>query len=345
MKFGILKNEFDDNHDYWAKACTRFGHDFVVIDSLSAHWLELCVEGGVDAILGCPSGRETFYKEMYDEKIYILDKVLKMPVYPSYDETSIHENKKYLSYWLRSNNIPHPKTFVFYELKEALLFAETCKFPVVVKVNIGASGQGVEIIKTKERLIAYIGRAFSSGIRQNWGPNLKMGGIGKRLLKAILTPSIIKKRLTVYKKVYNEVQRNMVILQYYVEHSYEWRVVKIGDSYFGHQKVKQGDKASGTKGIDYIIPPDSLLNFVRELCEKHNFNSMAVDLFEDGEGGYLVNEMQCIFGHVQDYICEKEGKPGRLRFIGERWVFEEGFFNSNLSYDLRIQNVVNLIAQ
>jgi len=57
----------------------------------------------------------------------------------------------------------------------------------------------------------------------------------------------------------------------------------------------------------------------------------------------LINELQAIFGHVQSYICEKNGKPGRLIYKKNKWQFEEGVFNSNLSYDLRIENAIALL--
>ena len=65
------------------------------------------------------------------------------------------------------------------------------------------------------------------------------------------------------------IQKGFIILQKYIPHDFEWRVVKIGDSYFGHQKIKQGDKASGTKGIDYTAPPLQLLDFARDISNKH----------------------------------------------------------------------------
>ena len=72
---------------------------------------------------------------------------------------------------------------------------------------------------------------------------------------------------------------------------------------------------------------------------------MAVDVFEDGKNGYYVNELQCIFGHVQDHICEKDNEPGRFIKQNGNWVFEKGLFNTNLSYDLRLDNVLNLIKK
>jgi glutathione synthase/RimK-type ligase-like ATP-grasp enzyme len=274
-----------------------------------------------------------------------LEKVLGHFLYPNYDEISIHENKKYLSYWLKANDIPHPKTWVFYRKDEALNYAKTCIMPVVGKMNIGASGKGVNVFRKRHELAEYIKRAFSGGLRQAWGPNLKMGMFYDRFMRIIHNPGRILKRVKAYQKNYSATQKNFVILQEWVEHKYEWRVVKIGNSYFGHQKVKQGDKASGTKGIDYILPPEKLLFLVKETCQRFGFNTMAVDLFEDGKDGYLVNEMQCIFGHVQEFICSKDGKPGRFILKENQWKFEEGLFNHNLSYDLRMKDVLSLLSE
>ncbi|MBN1472265.1 MAG: hypothetical protein JW925_10830 [Syntrophaceae bacterium] len=345
MKFAILKNEFDEGYVNWVSACYKYKVDCEIIDLISDKWLETVMDNSYNGFLACPPGREELFKKLYDERVFIINKVLNKLVYPSFDEISVHENKKYLSYWLHANNLPHPKTFVFYDQNEALYFAKSAKLPIVGKMNIGASGKGVVVFRDRNKLIEYISRSFKDGLRQEWGPNLKMGGYKNRIIKILNDPGRIIKKIKIYQKNYNAIQKGFVILQEFIDHDYEWRVVRIGDSYFGHQKVKQGDKASGTKGIDYIAPPEELLDFVENICAKFNFNSMAIDLFEDGKGGYLINEMQCIFGHVQAFICEKDGKPGRFKKENGTWQFEEGMFNNNLSYDLRLENVLSLIAK
>jgi glutathione synthase/RimK-type ligase-like ATP-grasp enzyme len=345
MKFVILKNEFDDGHLNWASACKKYNVQYKIVDITNHSWLEDTLhEPELTAYLACPPGRQALFKELYDERIYILDKVLGQFVYPSYDEISVHENKKYLSYWLKANHLPHPATFVFYHKDEALRYIEGASLPIIAKMSIGASGKGVHVFKSRDNAVKYIDDIFGKGVRSAWGPNMKMGNFWGRLAKIIKNPSRLKKRIQVYKMVYNEVQKGFCIFQEYIKHDYEWRVVKIGDSYFGHKKVKQEDKASGTKGILYDTPPVDLLNFVGDLCEEAGFNSMAVDLFEDGKVGYLINELQCIFGHVQEYICEKDGNPGRFLKKNKNWHFEEGYFNSNLSYDLRLENVIELVS-
>ena len=343
--FAILKNEFDDNHLHWIKACEGLGVQFEVVDIVSQQWMSALKAKVWTGFLVCPSGRQALFKSLYDERLSLLNEIYSPKLFfPTLSEVKLHENKKYLSYWLNAHEIPHPRTFVFYNQKEAEKFVieYKCK-DLVAKVNIGASGKGVVVLRDKADQLDYIRKAFTEGVGQNWGPNLAMGGWIQRIRKLINNPSRIKKRLKVYNMNRLEIQRGFVIFQEYIPHDYEWRVVRIGDSFFAHQKTKQGDKASGTKGIEYIIPPDALLNFVKDITSKNEFYCMAIDLFENGDGNYLVNEMQCIFGHVQSFICAKENVPGRLIFEQENWIFEAGVFNDNLSYNLRLETFLKMI--
>jgi glutathione synthase/RimK-type ligase-like ATP-grasp enzyme len=342
MLAAILRNDFDPSYLNWIDACKKFNIDYKVIELVRSNWLEETTSQEFDIYLCCPPGREELYKKLYDERIYILNKVLGKFVYPDFNEISLHENKKYLSYWLEANKIHHPRTFIFYNKAEAESFAKTAELPIVGKINIGASGKGVLIFRDRKELFNYINRAFNKGIRQEWGPNFKMGSYIQRIKKILRQPKVIPRKFKIYKKNFDALQKGYVLFQEYIMHDFEWRVVKIGESFFGHQKIKQGDKASGTKGIDYIAPSDKLLDFVNSLCEQYGFNSMAIDLFEDEKRGYLINEMQCIFGHVQPYICEMNGNPGRFILKNGEWIFEEGMFNTNLSYDLRLQDAINL---
>ena len=84
-----------------------------------------------------------------------------------------------------------------------------------------------------------------------------------------------------------------------------------------------------------------LLDFVKEITDRFEFYSQAVDIFETNEGHYLVNEMQCIFGQSDPYQMLVNGKPGRYVNIKGKWIFEEGIFNRKESYDLRLQYVLS----
>jgi glutathione synthase/RimK-type ligase-like ATP-grasp enzyme len=343
FKASILRNEDSLSGNKWAKACEEIGIDFNIIDITAFNWMQAILDSKSDFYLLRPPGMLKYYKELYDERIYIINKIFGLKIFPSYEECYIYENKRFLSYFLQAQNIPHPKTMVFYKSEEAKDFISKATIPIVAKTSIGASGSGVQVIRDKQKAKRYIERAFSQkGIARRFGPNRVTGSPGKWFVKAVKSPSYFIKKLREYFSIYGHGERDFVIFQEYIPHDFEWRAVKIGDSFFAHRKIKYKDKASGSKGIEYVNPPLSILDFTRDLCTKNKFNFMAVDLFEDGKGGYLVNELQTIFGHVQDHIMEVNGKPGRYILLNNQWIFEEGDFNTNESYDLRLETAIKL---
>jgi glutathione synthase/RimK-type ligase-like ATP-grasp enzyme len=336
----ILRNESDDTHLRWVNACDKYELKYDIIDMFSYNWLERVSNINYNLYLACPSGQTQFYKNAYDEKINIIANYLNKFVYPSYNEILLHENKIFLSYWLDIKKLPHPRTYVFYDRLEAEEYADNCAFPIVAKSNIGASGSGVRVIKNKPSLNDYIDNAFKKGVKRRIGPNLIMGNIINRLIHSINNPGHIIERLRVYKRILEDKQKYFVLLQEYIPHDYEWRIVNIGSSYFAHKKIKRGDKASGTKGIKYDLPSHQLLDFIKNICDRYKLDNVAIDLFEHPIKGYLINEIQTVFGHIQNYICARDGIPGRLLYVDEKWIFDEGLFNENLSYDLRLISIL-----
>lgn len=338
----ILANESPDDHQLWIKACEFYKEelDYRIVDLSKNNWLEEIQKEKFDHLLSKPAGLTSKFKDLYDERIYILERVLNYKVYPSAEENFIYENKRFLSFWLKANKIPHPKTDVFYVKDDAVAFLDTTKFPLVAKVNIGASGSGVEILQTKESALVYLQDTFSGkGARQRVGPNLQKGGLLKRGFYYVLHPSEIKKKLSIYKAVAGDKQRDFVIFQQFVPHAFEWRVVRIGESFFAHKKLMVDGKASGSLLKGYDDPPLSLFDFVKGITDKHQLYSQAVDVFES-EAGYLVNEMQCIFGQSDNFQMKVKDVIGRYRFVDNQWLFESGDYNGNECFNLRVEWVI-----
>jgi glutathione synthase/RimK-type ligase-like ATP-grasp enzyme len=343
----ILANEQPNDHNLWIKACENQLSvvSYRVVDLTKDSWLEQIKKEPADYLLAKPGGVTDSFKKLYDERLQILVNELGYKVYPSLNEVLIYENKRYLSFWLSANGIAHPETNVFYFKKEALNFVKSSKFPFVAKLNIGASGNGVSIIKTINQAENYINKVFTKGLTARTGPRLDREGLLKRALFMISHPGVLGSRLSLYKSVFNNPQRDFCIFQEYIQHSFEWRVVRIGDSFFAHKKVIKNDKASGSLIKEYVNPPVSLLDFVMDITEKHSFRSLAIDIFETGKDTYLVNEMQCIFGQSDPYQMLVDGKPGRYVKITGNWIFEEGAFNTNESYDLRVNEVISQLKR
>lgn len=276
-------------------------------------------------------------KNLFDERVAILADYYRARFYPSYTESLIYENKKLLAYWLEVKKIPHPKTWIFFKRDEADSFIKNAEYPLISKINIGASGKGVTTLNNYNEASNYIKEVFTRGIRPYIGPSLRTGTVFKKLKNIVRNKGLLKERISAYRAVYSEPQR-YAILQEYVEHSYEWRVVAIGKSFFAHKKLKDGVKASGSLLKEYSNPPLDLLDFVRILCREHSLSSVSMDIFETPEG-YLVNEIQTYFGQSDSYQMKVDGVIGRYIYR-KSWEFEEGDFARNQCYNLRLEHLL-----
>ena len=346
MKATILTNEIAGSEQKWEIACKKINLEYIVVDISKANWLELIENFKPQILLTRPAGLTSPFKILYDERLSILVNELNYFCFPSLKEVLIYENKKYFSYWLKANKIPHPKTNVFYFEKEAIDWSiKESKFPLVAKTNIGASGSGVVILENKEELTNYIQSTFSGkGATKRVGPNLKKGKILQRGFRLLSKPKTLFKKIDIYKARALDAQKDFVLFQEYVPHSFEWRVVRMGESFFAHKKLMLGNMTSGSLLKDYGNPPLELLDFVKNITDKHQLYSQAVDVFES-RNGYLVNEMQCIFGQSDAYQMKVNNSVGRYIYKHNQWEFESGDFNTNECYDLRLKVAIELLTK
>lgn len=351
IRICVLGNEFNNDVYHWELALKKYKENYNdiewdIINLCAYDWLEKMKEDNYDLFLAKPPGVTQRFKQLYDERLYILCNELGAKVFPTLKEVLIYENKRFLSFWLEANKIPHPDTWVFYNKEEALNFVNQNKnYPIVGKINIGASGKGIQFLNNYKEVLHYIQRSFSKvGLKSRWYPDFKKGNLIRRMKNFTKNKSYRTERFNTYKAIYDESQRGFVIFQEYIPHEYEWRVVRIGDSFFAHKKLKRGNKASGTLKKEYGTPPLDLLDFVKEITDKHQLYSQSIDIFES-ERGYLINEMQCIFGQSDPYQMLINGIPGRYVMIEGEWQFEEGDFNTNESYDLRLETGLKLYRE
>jgi hypothetical protein len=218
-------------------------------------------------------------------------------------------------YWLEANGVPHPKTWVFYDLKQAIAFAEQAELPIVYKSDLGSGASGVRIFRDRTALMKHVKRCFKRGF-------------------------------TTYRRCPNDKEWGSILLQEYLPDAKEWRMIRIGDSYFGYEKLKVGDFHSGSHVILYSKPPSDLLDLVREVTDKGGFKSMDIDIFVTHEKRCLVSELQTVFGIGTPYeMCVVDGKPGRiiLRPGVNSWEFEAGSFCQNHMCNLRVETLLSML--
>lgn len=345
QKIVILKNEDPFDHQPWVDACEQYKGEleYRVIDLTLNSWIESIKSFDPSVCLLKPAGKTSIFRTLYQERVEVIVNDLGYKVYPFLDEIRIYESKRFFAYWAKANVVNHPKTDVFYNKNEAKAFINSTTYPIVGKMNIGASGNGVEILKNSENASLYIERAFGEGLASKTGPKLKKGKLIKRAWRKLTHPKELRNRLKTYSEIAADRQKGFVIFQEFILHNFEWRAVRIGDSFFAHKKLKVGEMASGALVKGYDNPPLELFDYVKKLTDEFNFRSVAVDIFESDSGEYFVNEIQCIFGQSDSYQMLVDDKPGRYVFKDEKWVFEAGDFNQNQSFNLRLDYILSQV--
>jgi glutathione synthase/RimK-type ligase-like ATP-grasp enzyme len=285
-----------------------------IVDISGPDWIDVIRNSGCHAYLVHPSGRLTVWKQMYDERLRVMAEDLGAILYPTCEELWLFESKRRMYYWLEANQVPHPKTLVFYSRQGAMDFAHRAPLPLVFKTDLGSAATGVRILRTRSELRRVIRRSFGKGLftcdrrDRQWGS---------------------------------------VLLQEYLPDAAEWRVIRLGDSYFAHQKVKKGDFHSGSKMAAWYDPPRELLELARSVTEKGKFTSMNLDTFETRDGRFLVNELQAVYGAIRPYQMLVNGRPGRYVYdAGTRaWRFEDGIFCQHRCHMLRVLYLLRLLGK
>lgn len=325
MKLGIF-TAFRDMHKYYVKSCEELEIEYEVIDIIGPDWLNNVLSSDCDGYLCRPPSAFQERKSLFDERLYIINKLIGKRIYPSYDELLIYENKRMMSYWLELNKFPHVTTKVFYKREDFFDFLNNTSMPIVIKSNIGSTSKGVRIIKDKNTAKRIAGLIYG------WGsPKLSIGYTSQMTGKIFPFPAL------------GTLQKHYMIVQQFEKIKWEWRIIKIGESYFGHKKLLKGNFASGSKLKSWDIPPKELLFLVKDICNRGKFLSMDIDVFETSDGRYLVNELQSIWGQSTEHLMFVNNKPGRFVFDENEFVFEEGSFTHYSSYLLRTKHFINIL--
>ncbi|MDA3873884.1 MAG: hypothetical protein PF795_07975 [Kiritimatiellae bacterium] len=314
-RLGIVAEPFHHHWPYIA-ACRELGVSYRLLDLRDDDWKEQITVSGCDAFLVWPCMGRKHLRETFDARLFSLESELGKRVYPAYHETVLYENKLRLAAWLREKNIPHAETHVWTNQEEAHAFAERAHFPVVVKTSLGAMGSGVWIVQNRKEYLRKIRQAFGKGLLADYRHR-------------------------------SERERGTLLTQTFLPNVNEWRMVRVGDSYFGHQKGKRGEFHSGSGLVDWAPPEKRHLDFLHAVTEAGRFRSMAVDLFETPGGDLLVNELQTVFSaRTSVDQCRVDGKPGR--FVRDSatgaWAFQPGDFARNACCNLRVEDLLKLLA-
>ncbi len=308
---GIIE-EFDNNHLPYIAACEDLGVRYKTIDISGPDWIQVVRDCGCDAFLVWPSFKVSIWKRMFDERLKVMVEEMCKIIYPTYNEVWLNESKLRMSYWLEANRVPHCRTRVFYSREGALEFAREADLPLIAKCDAGSRSAGVEILRSRPAVVRYVERRFGEGMAFR-GADVRDREWGS------------------------------VLFQEYLPSVAEWRMIRIGESYFGHQKLSEGEFHSGSGKVGWGDPPRKLLDFIRELTDNAGYTAMNVDIFLTPDGRCVVNEVQSHFAAYIESQMYIDDRPGRYRYdyADRGWRFEEGVFCRNSCCNLRVEALLD----
>lgn len=313
------------------KACQSLGIDCEIVDITSSEWIKNVQQSDADGFF-CPSSCiSQDLKTIQDERYFFVSQIMHRPIYPDFTGLYIHESKRNMAAWLEIMGYPHAETHTFTKYAEAAAYLDRCDYPVVVKSNVGSGASKVLIIKNSRKAKRVARKCFP----KHKLPLHRGFAYGVQYKHAML-PFV--------KDVHNRQKDYFLVQEFIKDVKHEWRILKIGDNYFGHQKLLKGEFASGSGLVGWVAPPRELLDMVRQLCDKGGFPCMDVDVFETEEGKCYINELQASFGSYLDYQMCIEGRHGRYIYKDGDYVFEEGDFNVFGSTKLKIEHFVKLLS-
>jgi len=314
LRLGILHNRVYFHTNY-VRACREIGVPFQVIDLAADDWIERVHASDCAALLVWPDATRSPWSQLFKDRCRLIETELGLRIYPDTAECWPYENKYRLRDWLMVAGIPHPRTWVFVERDAAFEFAARCELPIVFKTGFGAAATGVRIVRKRPQLRRVLRRAFGRG-HSPAGHDFRDREWGR------------------------------VLLQEYLPDVAEWRMVRIGDAYFGHPKGRRGEFHSGSSAVEWTMPGDNHLALLEEVTRRGGFRSMAVDMFETSDGRLLVNELQTVFGaSTAIHQLKVDGVPGRLVHDSDGgWMFQSGDFARNACANARVLDLLNLVG-
>lgn len=312
---GIVK-EFWHLHWPYVAACRDLRVAYKIVDISGPDWIDVVQEAGCNAFLVWPSAALGIWKRMVDERLRFVAGELGKLTCPTAEETWLYESKYRNAYWLQAARLPHARTWVFYDIDQALAFVEDADLPLVFKPERGSGAQGIRVFRDRPKLTRYVKRYFRRGHlrhRDDW----------------------------------RDLQWGSVLLQEYIGDADEWRVIRLGSSFFAYKKGRIGDFHSGSHYVVFEDPPAALLDLALMATDRGHFTSMSLDIFELPDGSYRINELHPVFGRDPwDHSMEVNGEPGRYYRDGKtgEWVFEKGVFTENSCCNLRVKMVLEHLS-
>jgi hypothetical protein len=283
----------------WIEYCEKYSIPFVKVN---------CYDSDIVEILKACSALmwhwdyEYYQDYLFARQLLITLKAIKFKVFPDFWSTFLFDDKLGQKYFFESLDIPIPKTYVFYERKEALNWARNIQYPVVFKLRCGAGSQNVQLIGSFKKANEVINKSFSSGFTsRNKKRDLADRYTG--FLRNKDSNSLIRLIKSFYRffipkyatKIIHKEIGYVLFQEFLPENNFDTRLIVLGNRCFGIRRYnrKNDFRASGGGDIDY--DPANIdkkaIQIAFEIAAKLETGLVALDFIYDKQKKPVVTEM------------------------------------------------------
>lgn len=232
-----------------------------------------------------------------------IESCMKVPVFPNFSTRWHFDEKTAQHYLLSSIGAPYIPSWIFWEKGDALAFLDSCEFPLVFKLSVGAGSANIIKLDNKKQAEKTIDTMFDKHLfpysfnefAQPAHSHLKSSS--KQFVKRI-TGAFNYLCRNEYPSLNNYYvpERNYVYFQQFLpDNTHDIRITVIGNRAFGFIRQNRPDdfRASGSGLVQHDpkhIPLEAV-QAAHDISLKLGFQSMAYDFLKSPDGTFLINEI------------------------------------------------------
>ena len=261
----------------------------------------------------------------------VIENELKIPVYPDQHTCWHYDDKIAQAYLFKALDIATPATWIWFDRSQAETWASQAKYPLVLKLAIGAGSFNVRLVRDAQEARLWIERLFSHRIENLAEDQFAKLSLYRRLRRS--AGIMLKGRPPSFGDSGFEFNTGYVLFQEFLAGNiYDTRVTVIGNRAFAYRRFNRPAdfRASGSGLVDYD-PAKIDEGFIRlafSAAKKLRAQSCAIDGLYRGK--------ECVLGEVSyTYISayvnscpghwDLDGDPqtGQLTWVsGSMWPEE-----------------------
>jgi hypothetical protein len=272
----------------WSAQLQRTGHEVVLVDAYRPRFIE--------SLTGCDGfmwwfGQPPRLRNLGKRLLPALEHGLGIPVFPTWRTIWHFDDKVAQKYLLEAAGIPMPETHVFWSPQEALAFADSARYPWVIKLASGITSQNVALLPSAADARFWIRRLFGRG-----AASLNRDGAIVRLARRLVHAARAARTGTSSSTgTGRDLEKGFLLLQEFLDgNAFDTRVTVIGNRAFAFRRFNRPNdfRASGSGRIDWDPAPiaEDAVALAFRVARTLGAQSVAVDVLRRN-GQPVINEI------------------------------------------------------